>query len=172
MNPVVTVRRHLSTLTFDWTTNGACIDVTPNGGALSNADKGIVYRDCLPVRNADFNVWKIYQLKIQDPGGSDVCFGAVKVLPIAALYSAPSIHYIIPSDDKSHVANHPEFGDISIESVLPTVGISDLRIYPNPGTEVIQLSFDAQSEEDLTVFITDIAGRILCPRCPTGFPLP
>lgn len=155
MSPDLDVRRHLSTLTFDWTTAGACIDFTPNGGSLNTSDKGTAYKDCLPVRNADFNVWKLYQLRITDPSGSDQCIGTVKVVPQSpALASAPIIHYYIPYEERM-MQDGLEYDD---ESPLP---VSEFMISPNPGSQDLNVTWSSGIEENVDLAITDISGNVL-----------
>lgn len=160
-SPYLNVRRHLSNITFDWTIAGACMDATPNGGALSNADKGIVYRTCLPVRNADFNVNRIYQLQISDPFGTDVCYGTVKVKTATPTLSAPSIHYVIPAAEEEMIVDYyMQSVDQDFQpDVLSYTGVSDFIVYPNPGGDLLQMSWDAQEDEQTNVLVTDMAGH-------------
>ena len=161
VDPVIKVKRYLSNLTFDWTTNGACIDLSPNGGTLSGADKGIIYRDCLPVRNADFNVWKMYQLSISDGFGSDVCVGTFKVKPQIPVYAANSIHFVIPADNEEEYISFNKHGEVSTQNLFEHVQLPEIVVYPNPGNGQFRIQFLSFKDETVNIMISDIDGRLV-----------
>ncbi|HLF65605.1 MAG TPA: T9SS type A sorting domain-containing protein [Saprospiraceae bacterium] len=155
LSPNIDVKRYLSNIGFDWTTNGACVDMTPNGGSLSNMDRGIVYRDCLPATPGNFNVWKLYKLRIADEFGSDECTGTVKVKQEPVLV-APVIHFVIPKTDeylsleKKHEVN--VLGD-------PESALTDLVVLPNPGRDALQVNWMSVTKGDAEIRVIDISGR-------------
>lgn len=158
--PTTSVKRYLSNITFDWTTNGACIDATPNGGSLSNADKGTIYRPCLPVRNADFNTWKLYQLQISDPAGTDGCSGMVRVMPQNNLQSGlPShiIHYMENDDNVTEEVHGPN-GDIPL---VKPMDHDKMILSPNPGESWFNLSWESTEQIKTEVVITDSKGLVV-----------
>jgi hypothetical protein len=80
-NPAATivVKRKNTNIAFNWTTNGACIDATPNS-LYNNNDKGIVYRPCLPIAPADFNQVRTFNMKISDQWGTSECEGRFRAI--------------------------------------------------------------------------------------------
>ncbi|MGE5355084.1 MAG: choice-of-anchor J domain-containing protein [Deltaproteobacteria bacterium] len=48
---------------------------------------------------------------------------------------------------------------VSVETTLPD--LVDFTIYPNPGFDVLNIDFNLDQKEKVTVFITDITGRIV-----------
>jgi hypothetical protein len=162
-SPALDVRRVLSNITFNWTTQGACIDAVPNG-VVNAADKGIVYRECLPVRNSDFNHWKIYQLRIEDEFGSDECFGLIKVIPVSgALVSVPTLHVIVPAsmELQREFVDSPEISTASFLSVFPVQEVYGLSVYPNPGHDHLVLEWNAEAVERVSITVTDLVGRVV-----------
>jgi hypothetical protein len=155
----IEVKRNLSNLTFDWTTNGACEDLTPNGGSLSQADKGIPYRDCYPATTTDFNKNKLYSLRITDGAGSDECPGTIKVIPQAPAFAIPVIHFVIPAGGEFLSMGKDATG----EDVSPDVksAISELYVMPNPGHNELRVRWNSGITEDVTIRITDVSGRTL-----------
>jgi hypothetical protein len=37
----------------------------------------------------------------------------------------------------------------------------DLRIYPNPGIDLLQVNWNARHDENVSIIVTDIAGRVV-----------
>jgi hypothetical protein len=156
MDAVIEVKRNLSNLTFDWTTNGACEDLTPNGGSLSNADKGIPYRDCYPATTTDFNKHKLYSLKITDSFGSDECAGMIKVVPQTPASAVPVIHFVLPTTGEFISISNDEKTE---ERSFVNISISDLLVMPNPGNNDLHVRWKSEMTEDVTIRITDLSGR-------------
>lgn len=153
-SPTIQVARHLSTITFDWTTNGACVDILANG-VYNNPDKGTPYRNCYPVTTSDFNKHKLYKLRIQDEFGVDECYGTIKVIPVSALQISNRPEVIIFHDannvymkwgspllTKQIVQVFSVIGSlIHSEAILP--GQSELILYDvlkNDGVYVIHIN--------------------------------
>jgi hypothetical protein len=161
VSPSIEVKRYLSNITFDWTTNGACIDLTPNGGALSNADKGLVYRDCYPATPGNFNVHKLYKLKISDEFGMDECSGTVKVIPdlIGEALAGPIIHFVIPNNGE-YISIDKNADDLAGEEANETID-HPFMVLPNPGKEQMQVYWTAPVNESASIRIVDLAGRTI-----------
>jgi hypothetical protein len=158
--PEITVRRYQADITFDWTTEGACIDVLTNG-VINTSDKGTVYRDCLPVRNADFNVSRFYQLRVLDPFGTSQCYGTVRVIPGSPGYAA-AIHLVIPADEQlpdqqnMWVEGDPPY--LEPNPVNPEMSLRNLNVLPNPGTDLMNISWESRSVEPVDVRIFNSNG--------------
>jgi hypothetical protein len=157
MSPTIEVKRYLSDISFNWTTNGACIDVIPNGGPLSTADKGTAYRLCLPVTPANFNVNKFYKLKITDQFGNDECTGTVKVIPSGSGDAAPSLHFVIP-DTGEYLSTERT---IASDAIIPETPGLDVMIMPNPGTDFMQVNWSGSMNESVQITIAAISGTTL-----------
>lgn len=130
--------------TFNWTTNGACTDVTPGGG-ITNEDKGYSYETCLPVTPQDFNKIRNYKLRISDQYGSSECVNGK--------------YKIIYSSGGSTPVN------INIdENALDEINEDDnqiISIYPNPGKDVVNISLniDFRIIEEYSISILDVLGK-------------
>jgi hypothetical protein len=160
---VLDVKRFQSNIPFNWTTQGACVDVSPNG-VYNNLDRGTVYRLCLPVTNYDFNIWKWYQLRISDPFGSDECYGRFRVVPQSSGLSAPSMHVVIPImySDTQQIGAESTEKDYVYDVKNGFVGqahLRDLQLSPNPGDEFLRMSWVSDSPADVRVSIIDATGK-------------
>ncbi len=162
LTPEMQVKRYLSNLTFDWTTDGSCVDIISNGGALSNMDKGTIYRDCYPATTADFNKNKLYKLFIEDEFGSDECSGTVKVIASGGGgYHTPVIHLALPKDDLISVNRTHSV----VESGTEFVSVPhQFMVMPNPGADVLQVSWVSHSEEQVGIHVTELSGRKIIGR--------
>jgi hypothetical protein len=129
----------------------------PNGGPLSNADKGIVYKLCYPATTTDFNKIRLYKLQIMDQFGSDECSGTVKVIPdLSGELLEPVIHFVIPNTGEYVTLGK----DAEAEKIdQPVQFSSDFTLVPNPGTDALQVNWTALTDERVTVRIADISGR-------------
>jgi hypothetical protein len=160
MSPSIKVKRYLSNIAFDWTTNGACIDLIANGGSLSNADKGLIYRHCYPATPGNFNVHKLYKLQITDPFGSDECSGTIKVIPdlMGALAYIPILHFAIPNDGEYiSVDKTPDAGRIEVTQE----GWQNISVIPNPGSERLQVNWTATLDEVVTISVIGLSGQMV-----------
>jgi hypothetical protein len=153
-SPEFEVKRYLSNITFDWTTNGACIDVTKNT-VVNNPDKGTVWKSCLPVIPGDFNKYKFYKLRILDEFGEDECSGLVKVIPdlIGGLSSPDVVHIVQTGLTEPQVATMSEDLPITIEE-------TEFILAPNPGKDILRISWTG-SGEDLTIRVFDASGKFI-----------
>lgn len=133
------VKRTLTNIGFNWTTNGACLDATPNG-VYNNNDKGLVYRDCLPVAPADFNKIRNFDMTVSDVFGTSTCSGRYKVI-----YNAGG--------------TNPELSAIDDFDFSEVTNL--FNIYPNPGQNEIniELNFEAISGNNSNISIFDVLGK-------------
>ena len=132
------IKRTLTNIAFNWTTNGACIDATPNG-VYNNNDKGIVYRDCLPVAPADFNKIRNFEMTVTDAYGTSTCSGRYKII-----YNSSSA---------------PIFTDFPADKIMDTETIS---IYPNPGFDDLNILLNTEMlSDDSEILIMDIFGKVV-----------
>jgi hypothetical protein len=147
-NAVIEIRRHWYQISFDWTTNGACNDIIPNG-VLEGSDRGVTYQKCLPVSNADFNVWRYYELRIKDEFGISTCLGSFKVIP-----EGSSNDFVDDPDliQRSSATDIP----ISVDD-MPELG--EMFIFPNPGNDYMQLNWRSEVDGPIVIAVSDINGR-------------
>lgn len=141
-NPAATivVKRKNTNIAFNWTTNGACLDATPNG-VYNNNDKGIVYKPCLPVAPADFNLVRTFNMKITDQWGTSECEGRFR-----AVYDSPTNpNTIVIVNDKYDAQNR---------SITES-----MKLYPNPAYSFVNLELNLKSEQIYKLSIIDVLGR-------------
>jgi len=134
------VKRTLTNVAFNWTTNGACMDATPNG-VYNNNDKGLVYRDCLPVSPADFNQIRNFDMTITDQFGTATCSGRYKV-----------------------VQGTPPGGNtnaeiVEIEEALTRSLDGEFEIFPNPGTTQVFVNVVIENDNAYSLSVLDAMGR-------------
>ncbi len=157
-DPVIEVKRYLSSILFDWTTSGACIDVLPNG-IVNSRDHGTIYRLCLPAQNADFNRWRLYQLRITDSYGMDACTGLIRVVPANGMFVSPIVHLILPA--QGNYDSDSGTDDLK----LPIHGEGDavygFTLYPNPGTNIVHLKWSSGRSESVTLRIMDARQQLV-----------
>jgi hypothetical protein len=157
-SPSITVRRFQSNIPFNWTTNGACIDATPNA-VTNSADHGTVYRSCLPVATFDFNKWKVYQLRISDAFGFNECYGKFRVLTQTTMLSTPILHFAFTDSDGS-LPEHTLNAEHSEEEGghYSTPEIEDLSLAPNPGMAFMTIRWNSSIEMPVVVKIYSASG--------------
>ncbi|MBK7222623.1 MAG: HYR domain-containing protein [Saprospiraceae bacterium] len=134
------VKRTLTNVAFNWTTNGACLDATPNG-VYNNNDKGLVYRNCLPVSPADFNQVRNFDMTLTDQFGTSNCSGRYKV-----------------------VQGTPPGGNtnaeiVEIEEALTRSLDGEFDIFPNPGTTQVFVNVSLENDAVHTLTVFDAMGR-------------
>lgn len=116
-----TVARTLTNVGFNWTSQGACIDVTPNN-VYNNIDKGLVHKNCLPVTPADFNKIRNFEMKIADGNGNSTCTG----------------RYIVVNGNPA--PTNSETGEINEEATTrESEADASISLYPNPGTGLLNV---------------------------------
>ena len=156
-DPKITTRRLFRRINFDWTTGGACVDQTPDG-TIDNNDRGINYRNCLPLERADINRGRFYLLRVQDEFGSDRCLGYVRVRSIEnSLKAVPSSHYVTNSDAVESTTNF-QTPKMELKDGKEAINIS---IFPNPGRDFLQISFTASESKAMRVRVTDLSGKLM-----------
>ncbi len=157
-NPIIQAKRYLSNITFDWTGAG-CPDTGPSGGALTNADKGLIYRECYPAVIGNFNVNKLYKLLVDDEfGPADECSGTVRLVhQVGESLSVPSIHFVIPDTDEYLSIAKPQ-ENVS-QPDAPTV--HGLVVAPNPGNNTMQVTWNAMTDGEVAIRIVDMSGRMV-----------
>lgn len=133
------VMRTLTNVAFNWTTNGACMDATPNG-VYNNNDKGIVFRDCLPVTPADFNQIRNFDMTITDQFGTVTCSGRYKVV-----LGTP------PGNNNADI--------VELEEALTRSLDGEFEVYPNPGTTQVFVNVNIEHEGSHTLSVFDAMGR-------------
>lgn len=133
------VMRTLTNVPFNWTTNGACIDATPNG-VYNNNDKGIVMRDCLPVTPADFNQIRNFDMTVTDQFGTATCSGRYKVVQ-----GTP------PGNTNAEL--------IVTEDALTRSLDGEFEIFPNPGTTQVFVNVNIENDAVYTLTVFDAMGR-------------
>lgn len=133
------VKRTLTNVGFNWTTNGACLDATPNG-VYNNNDKGLVYRDCLPVAPADFNKIRNFDMTVSDVFGTSTCSGRYKVI-----YNGGG------TNPELSLVNEFDFSEVT----------NLFNIYPNPGNNEInvELNTEVLNSVNSTLTIFDVLGK-------------
>jgi hypothetical protein len=140
---------------------GACIDVVPDG-IYNSLDKGIFYRGCLPVANADFNKSRLYKLQITDEFGNDECTGVVRVVPVApGLAAVPTVHFVILDEEMADVMPAGEAGKRKEK-------ISGFKVLPNPGIDHLRLEWEAISESPVRITIASSTGVVISSQEYTG----
>ncbi|MBX2871745.1 MAG: T9SS type A sorting domain-containing protein, partial [Saprospiraceae bacterium] len=138
-DPLFAVRRWRDYIDFDWTKRGACIDFEPNS-KVTSADKGLVWRECLPIKRSDFGNVLDYRYRVADEFGSDQCRGEILISPIVPESSATNLQI-----------NH---------SSIQESGLANLQLFPNPGSERMQLELKGMDiDQQIEVEILDINGR-------------
>jgi hypothetical protein len=152
-SPTITVRRTSAYINFDWTTGGACVDLTPNG-SVNNNDRGKVYRSCLPVRPKDFNRNRRYLLKISDEYGTSTCKGRYRVIPQIPSMVTPLIHI---NDLDESILNH----EIESRSEGEIQNISDVQLIPNPGSDRVQVRWTSYQSDAVHIFLKDLSGKTM-----------
>ena len=133
------VMRTLTNVAFNWTTNGACVDATPNG-VYNNNDKGIVFKDCLPVTPADFNLIRNFDMTVTDQFGTATCSGRYMVV----LGTPPG-------------NTNAEFTEIEEAYTRSLDGEFD--IFPNPGTTQVFVNVSIENDAVHTLTVLDVMGR-------------
>ena len=133
------VKRTLTNVAFNWTTNGACIDAIPNG-VYNNNDKGLVYRTCLPVTPADFNKIRNFDMQITDMFGSSMCSGRYKVV-----YSG---------------GTNPINLD-GLEALTRSLDDENFSVYPNPGSDQVYIEIAMDTEVKYNLSIYDTFGKLV-----------
>jgi hypothetical protein len=158
-DPVITAKRYLSNITFDWTMAG-CPAVGPFGGPLTNEDKGLTYEECYPAIPSNFNVNKLYKLRINDDFGSDECAGTVKLLNAPAAYAVPTVHLVLPSTNAYLSIDKTEVVYGNIPAVTSNPLVNELILVPNPGSNTLQVNWTAVEDGTVAIRIADMSGRI------------
>lgn len=136
------VKRKYTNIAFNWTTDGSCIDATPNG-VYNNNDKGLVYRNCLPVAPSDFGKIRNFDMTISDQFGTSTCEGRYIVINSAPPSGSAPV-YTIEQEAALIQALEDE---------------SEFSVFPNPGIDQIFIKTDYEEGLDKSVVITDITGR-------------
>ena len=136
------VKRVLTNVGFNWTTSGACVDATPNG-IYNNIDKGLVYKNCLPVTPADFNLIRNFDMTLTDYFGTSVCGGRYRVI-----FGYP------PGGTQPETQEDPE-----AYTRTTTEHDTDLQIFPNPGTDQVFISTTIKEGEVYSLYILDMFGK-------------
>lgn len=136
------VKRKFTNIAFNWSTDGSCIDATPNG-VYNNNDKGLVYRNCLPVAPADFGKIRNFDMTISDQFGTSTCEGRYIVINSAPPSGSAPV-YTIEQEAALIQAMEDD---------------SEFSVFPNPGIDQIFIKTDYEEGLDKSVVITDITGR-------------
>ncbi len=138
-DPLFAVRRWRDYIDFDWTKRGACIDFEPNT-RVTSADRGLVWRECLPIKRSDFGNVLDYRYRVADEFGSDQCRGEILISPIAAEGAATDLRI-----DPSRLREND---------------VAGLQLFPNPGSEAMQVQLQGiAADQELVVQVLDINGR-------------
>ncbi|MBK8699746.1 MAG: HYR domain-containing protein [Saprospiraceae bacterium] len=135
------VKRTLTNVAFNWTTNGACVDATPNG-VYNNNDKGIVYKNCLPVTPADFNVVRNFDMSATDFFGTSTCSGRYRVI-----FGYP------PGGTQTVNSEETEAYTRTLDEE------TDFQVFPNPGTNQVFISTTMKEGEVYSLSILDAFGK-------------
>ncbi|MBK8699747.1 MAG: T9SS type A sorting domain-containing protein [Saprospiraceae bacterium] len=135
------VRRKSTNVAFNWTNQGACIDATPNG-IYNNNDKGLVYRNCLPVTPADFNLVRNFEMTVTDQFGSSFCSGRYKVI-----FGYP------PGGTNPENSEETEAYTRTLDEE------TDFQVFPNPGTNQVFIATTMKESEVYSLSILDAFGK-------------
>jgi hypothetical protein len=147
LDPITLVRqvkRKNTNIAFNWTTNGACIDATPNG-VYNNNDKGIEYKSCLPVAPADYNLVRSFYMKLTDQFGTAECEGKFRVIA----GNPPG------GNSPIHILNNT----YSEKSASTRANIDLFDVFPNPANNVINIKMALEGGGNYKMIIKDITGR-------------
>jgi hypothetical protein len=157
-NPLIEVKRSGSFIGFDWTTNGACIDLLLNNN-VTDEDKGKLYKNCLPVSPGDFFQSKPYKMRITDNYGSDECSGHYKVVPFKNQNAQNRpVNDLIPLyQPEGQNAETPEVSDENKVYIAGNYS-SGLMVYPNPGENEFFVTWTSDEKEDIEISMLDFNG--------------
>ncbi|MBL0082533.1 MAG: choice-of-anchor I family protein [Saprospiraceae bacterium] len=142
-----TVARTLTSVGFNWTNQGACIDATPNN-VYNNIDKGLVHKNCLPVTPADFNKIRNFEMKIADGNGNSTCTGRYIVVNGYPAPTSSETGGISPeatsraSESDESLTLYPNPGNGLLNAILPISFVSErttITIYNAMGLQVYQI---------------------------------
>ena len=147
------VKRTLTNIAFNWTTSGACVDATPNG-IYNNNDKGLVFKNCLPVSPADFNKVRNFDMLLTDQFGAASCSGRYYVI------------YGNPQGNKLPEDSEVNLSALELRSEKAD-GSSEFILYPNPGLDHVDLQFIGTSDRRI-LHVQDALGRVILSRDFSG----
>lgn len=159
---IAQVQRKSDYLNFDWTSNGACMDGIPDG-KKKDADKGKIYRECLPLERDDIQGGeRLYKLYVWDFYGSAECTGRYWVDTLTyANYAIPEIQTAIAED--SDPPSPAMITNRTADEQHP-----GLQAVPNPGKDIVMVSWHTDSQEPVRLVISDMSGRVLSDHALTS----
>ena len=162
-NPVMEVKRVGSLVSFEWTTNGACVDHTHNN-IYNDPDKGKVYKTCLPVAPIDVFQWKSYKFRISDQYGSSECSGWYMVIPYLNFHKEGNDLNEYLTDDNLRMLQQAPPAQQAVEpdaGTLPVFEEGDFAFYPNPGDDEVSINWISADNEFIQVALRDITGKTI-----------
>ena len=66
-----------------------------------------------------------------------------------------------PTDDDTNNNGLPDYLDASVALSIDQFNVSEFKIYPNPASTMLNISFNAPNENNYTLTLTDIQGKVV-----------
>jgi hypothetical protein len=162
-NPTLAVKRLSSGINFDWTTNGACMDMV-NNQSVNDMDKGKVYKPCIPVTPLDIFQWKPYKFKISDEYGFDECSGYYIVIPYLNFDAKQGSLSEVLAENNLTPAFESQLPDIEDGINVSDAELTGVKLFPNPGDHEFYLSWWSTYGEPVQLILRDITGKVAVKR--------